>query len=168
VFVDRYQLNDTLPSFVVHGGEDLEAPLEHVDPQGTWLAVRPHAGQATIDLPLHLRYQAPDALLTHRPIVMPAPTLGWSCQAAATPPLLQTTLTFHTSHHSAMTWIPLNADDDVLELTVPVGNTKDATIVQWGTLAIIVLGTAWIIHAFAHAVRKHRRHLAKGKRRKSE
>lgn len=171
VFVDRYQLNDTLPQFAVEGGEDLEAPLEHVDPQGTWLAVRLRDGQAMIDLPVHLRYQAPDALLTHRPIVVPAPKLGWSCQTAAMPPVLQTTLAFHstTDHHPAMTWIPLSgSSDSVLELTVPVGNTKDATIVQWGTLAIIVLGTGWILQAFGHAVRKHRRHLAKGKRRKSE
>ncbi|ORZ22089.1 PIG-X protein, partial [Absidia repens] len=234
VFVDRYQLNDTLLNtpFIVQGSHDLEAPLEHVGSQEeTWMIVRGREEEMDasttiqqrsppypmkdliVDIPLHLRYQAPDDTLTHRTITIPWPQVGWLCQqtdphsrapTAASPPSLYSSL-HHFSNKAthlnllqdttAFVWIPIppsqqqqmtDAADaaaapiDVtsqpatpppppphVTLKVPVGKTTDAWIVQWGTILVIVLSSCWILNAIAVAVQKHRRHEAKGKRRKS-
>ncbi|KAI8081421.1 PIG-X [Halteromyces radiatus] len=170
VFVDRYQLNDTLGrSFFVHGLDDLESPLEHVDHQDTWVIVRP-SPNIQIDLPVHLRYQAPDRSLTHRLIHIQQPRVGWSCHHGNKKPTLDQTFDFFFSRSQSLTWIqlPSNSSSHDISLQVPVGNTTDAFLVQWGTFFTILLGTAWILHATLFAVKKHRRHEAKGKRRKSE
>ncbi|CAO3595715.1 unnamed protein product [Absidia cylindrospora] len=158
-----------------------------------------------VDIPLHLRYQAPDDTLTHRTITIPWPQAGWLCQqtdmAATSPPSLHSSL-HHFSNKAThldllqdttgFVWIPIPPPSqqitdaaavttppiDVtsqpsppppqLLLKVPVGNTNDAWIVQWGTILVIILGSCWILNAIAVAVQKHRRHEAKGKRRKSE
>ncbi|KAI8329388.1 hypothetical protein BC941DRAFT_443033 [Chlamydoabsidia padenii] len=130
------------------------------------MIIRPSSSSRSVDLPVHLRYQVADPQLTHRSISVPSPKVGWSCQSQHPPSLLSAL--HHHSKTPHLTWIPLSSAPHTLLLTVPVGNTKDAAIVQWGTLVMIVLGTAWILHAIGYAIRKHRRHLVKGKRRKSE
>ncbi|CAO3640088.1 unnamed protein product [Cunninghamella blakesleeana] len=83
-------------------------------------------------------------------------------------------------HHHQFKWIPIlsssssnlnqitNVSSSSLQIHVPVGNLNDVMIVQWGTMITLLFGTLWILWSINTAVKKHRRHEAKGKRRKSE
>ncbi|KAI9302982.1 PIG-X [Cunninghamella echinulata] len=110
------------------------------------------------------------------------------------PPTLKEALSFYLNNYphpnnnnnnnqnnnNDWTWLPILSSSNMdhhqqdptssssLQIQLPVGNLNDVMIVQWGTIVSIILGTLWILWSVAAAVKKHRRHEAKGKRRKSE
>ncbi|ORX45874.1 hypothetical protein DM01DRAFT_1339833 [Hesseltinella vesiculosa] len=167
LFVDRYQLQDTLGSkyaIVVHGFQNLELPLEHVPPKDTFVILRPLVAttNATIDLPLHKRYQQPDGSLHHRAIHLPLPQVFSICPDHHTlrlPPI-----------HASLSLLPApdTAQPSTMKLAVPVGDLNDQFAVQWGTTLTIAFVSLWIFWSVLQAIRKQKRIDAKGKRRKSE
>ncbi|KAI8370611.1 PIG-X [Radiomyces spectabilis] len=179
VFVDVNQLADfasLIGNATVFGETDLEAPLEHVkDKRGSVVILRQpftREPKRVIDVPLHLRYQQPSLTETQRPIEIPLPVAGWTChklgQSAPYPPL--------DAKYSLVQAIDRNAyftaidppTDGVLQLGVPVGDVKDRSFVEVGTLSCVVLCTVWILVAVYKSLAKRNRIEAKGKRRKSE
>ncbi|CAO3636406.1 unnamed protein product [Cunninghamella echinulata] len=116
-----------------------------------------------------------------------------SSSSPLSPPTLKEALSFYLNSHPHQnnnnnnqsnnkdwTWISILSSSNMdhhqqdltssssLQIQLPVGNLNDVMIVQWGTIVSILLGTLWILWSVMAAVKKHRRHEAKGKRRKSE
>ncbi|CDH59014.1 hypothetical protein RO3G_10882 [Lichtheimia corymbifera JMRC:FSU:9682] len=189
VFVDPNQLSN-LPSFQRHwvfGETDLEVPLEHVkETRGSVVIVRqkPTDIEHELDLPIHLRYQRPSDNDSFRDIKISAPRVGWTCPLQQQhpddhgnvisisnnlPPIPE--IAMIPSHHmdpNMYTFHPLEDNGTILKLQVPVGNTQDANMVQWGTALCVLACTSWIGWSVWRSIQKRRRYEAKGKRRKSE
>ncbi|KAI9316705.1 PIG-X [Dichotomocladium elegans] len=70
------------------------------------------------------------------------------------------------------TFVPLGSSAmksaDVLHLKVPVGDMREAGVVQLGTGLCVLICSLWILWAVWKSIQKARRSEAKGKRRKSE
>ncbi|ORY91432.1 PIG-X protein [Syncephalastrum racemosum] len=165
VFVDPNQI----PNAWVFGETDLEAPLEHVKEKRGSLVIL--EANHVVDLPLHLRYQQPDSLETHRHITIEAPQVGWTCRTSPTPAwLLQNPLipARYLADPRDTTFIPMSRSSGPLRITVPVGRSQDNTIVQVGTVLCVLLSSAWIGWAILKSLTRIRRYDAKGKRRRSE
>ncbi|CDS11343.1 hypothetical protein LRAMOSA03606 [Lichtheimia ramosa] len=185
VFVDPNQLN-SLPSFQRHwvfGETDLEVPLEHVkETRGSVVIVRqkPTHIEYEIDLPIHLRYQRPSDNDSFSDIEIPAPRVGWTCSLNnhdnvissmnhILPPIPEIALIpTHLMDPNKYEFHPLKDNGAILRLQVPVGNTQDANMVQWGTALCVLACTSWICWSVWKSIQKRRRYEAKGKRRKSE
>lgn len=165
VFVDPNQI----PDAHVFGETDLEAPLEHVSEiRGSLVILK---ANPAVDLPIHLRYQQPDPLETHRVIRIEAPHVGWTCRTSPAPAWLTQNPLIPARYHADpqdTTFIPLLHSSKPLFLAVPIGRSQDATFVQIGTVLCVLLSAVWITWAVLKSLDRIRRYDAKGKRRRSE
>jgi hypothetical protein len=181
LFIDKYPFSDPLflathnlrALRAISGATDLEAP-EWVIP--TWgsaslleIAIpEPQSSKSpfVVTIPLHLRYLKP-ANISHTLLAVPWPNIFYSCPASssgskfAATPFDRVNLGYdglfgaNTLFYHVPPTKPSVATADsrsVATLQVPVLDLQEASWVEPGTMAVVLLGAVWVLWVLARGV----------------
>ncbi|KAK6350680.1 protease B nonderepressible form [Orbilia javanica] len=172
-FVDPYQLEDEklMRSYginkikVVEGETDLEAPtwamskwgalvLAELDVEqylSTWEKKR---SPMEFTLPLHLRYMPTHPEKLSETATLPWPMVFWACPSEqwnkmSTNPFDRRMLGYdeyfpEETYFYHLTPKLINSTHSQSSLEVPILNSVDSQLIEWGTMGVIVVGFLWV------------------------
>ncbi|KAF2430467.1 PIG-X-domain-containing protein [Tothia fuscella] len=173
LFIDKYPLSDPLflashnlkALHSISGATDLEAPDWVTDAWGSAVLfeiVTPPSAKESLEvtIPTHLRYLSPIDSRTAqglRSLLIPYPSVFWACNAElgsqfSTSPFDRTNLGYDGLFGPKTVFYyfnpsgPVNGSGLANFLDVPVLdlNRTGAGMVEWGTVFVILVGTAWV------------------------
>ncbi|EPS37620.1 hypothetical protein H072_8657 [Dactylellina haptotyla CBS 200.50] len=193
-FVDPYQLEDVklMQSYgikkvrVVEGETDLEAPawamtkwgalvLAELDVKEYMKRWAEDPAPMEITLPLHLRYLPTHPEKWKETATLPWPTVFWACHSEdwskmTTNPFDRRMLGYEDyfpeqTFFYHLTPKLINTTLSQSSLEVPILNSVDAQLIEWGTMGIIVVGFVWVfgkivfslLGAYAPNVEEHKK-----------
>ncbi|KAK6506910.1 protease B nonderepressible form [Arthrobotrys musiformis] len=175
-FVDPYQLEDDklMKSYgikkvkAVEGETDLEAPVWAMSKWGAivlveleiehhfriWKKIRHHL---KFTLPFHLRYMPTHPEKHKDTAILPAPAIFWACPSEqwsrmSKNPFDRRMLGYeeYFPEETYFYHLPPRFRDATLSrwsLDVPILNSVDSQLIEWGTMGIVVLGFLWVFGA---------------------
>ncbi|KAG0229558.1 protease B nonderepressible form [Actinomortierella wolfii] len=188
VFVDPFQLADLAPEIgpsVVFGETDLEKPVGVVSGWGSvvmnkvqpkeneratsrWIWNETGRFSATVDIPMHTRYQPPVAAedpATHVEAHIPWPIVAWKCpnlreedkakKLFYVPPLPLSLLIAPEDSHQELRFLlpdPIPEHYPSSPVLIPVGRLEDLEFVRIATFALAGAGTCIVSLALIKAV----------------
>jgi hypothetical protein len=169
LFVDKYPFSDHLflqshnlrALHAISGETDLEAPEWTTPAWGSAILLeiaRPQTSEApnrakpfAVTIPLHLRYLSPGNT-SHILTPVPWPIVFYSCPAEsgskfAAAPFDRVNLGFEGLFGTNTLFYPVPPEKNtrqVATLTVPVLHLQRTGLVEWGTIATMIVGTIWV------------------------
>ncbi|KAI0058082.1 hypothetical protein BV25DRAFT_1313242 [Artomyces pyxidatus] len=173
LFVDPYELHhyEDSYSFEVSGTSNLEAPVFAMDKKDTILLLnillsdlRPEHVLLLVTLPLHMRYGYP-TLETEMTegfvnVTLSPPVTFWSCSHSSPVPLPENLrgafAAFPAFRSSAALFVVPPAEGGILTphtIRIPVGHLEDARVVEFSTVATILLAFVYLIRIAVRSAR---------------
>lgn len=151
VFVDRYQIPDSMNILASYGPNNLELPSYAVQGWGNEVLMELSDATYPVDLTLHSRYQLPSSISPHTHVVIDKPYLFFGCEAGSDAFLLKNS-PFDNMHKIGGSFEKFFTDDTVFyqaglrgvaEVIIP--NAAGAPIYANAVTSVAILLGLWMV-----------------------